>query len=132
MYGAVGVFVTEENRTRSVIVQVCGAVQIGGYDGVAADIADGVSGRSDNVHQAGHGIAPSFRHIGDDIRQCNVEGEGPRMGVSSAVGVRIVIDDVALTSVETSAVNSDIASCKCVATGIGDHRHGDAVGGDSI
>ena len=53
------------------------------------------------------------------------------MSVTGTVGVRIAVNDVALASVETSAVNGDITSRECVSAGVGNYRHGDAVGGDS-
>ena len=52
------------------------------------------------------------------------------MCVTGAVGVRIVINDIALTTIEIGAINGGIACCECVAAGIGDCWHGDAVGGD--
>ena len=89
--GAVCVFVTEDNRTRSVIVQVGGAVHIDGYDGVAADVADGVSGRSDNVHQTRDSSFSIGGHSGDDFRHHDVEGEGPSCINSCAVPISVSV-----------------------------------------
>ena len=60
-----------------------------------------------------------------------MESEGPCLGMAGAVGVRIVVNDIALAAIEISAVNGDITCRECVSTGIGNHGQGDAVGGDS-
>ena len=128
--GAVGVAVAEDDSAGAVGVDVGGAVHENGRDGVAADIGDGLCRRSVDVHQTGHGGAVIGGHAGDDIGHCDVEGEGPGMGVARAVRVRIVVNDVALASVEAGAVDGGGPRSEGVAAGVGDHRQDDAVGGD--
>ena len=64
------------------------------------------------------------------VGQDDMEGEGPALGMSGAVLIRIGIDDVALTAVEAGAVDGGGARCERVAAGAGDRGQGDAVGGD--
>ena len=131
MLCTVGVAVTEDHSPGTIGVDVGGAVHKERSDAVATDIGDGISGRSHHIHQTCHGATLVRWHTGDNFRQGNMEGEGPSLCVTGTVGVRIAVNDVSLTSVKTSAVNGNITSCERVAAGIGNHRHGDAVGGDS-
>ena len=132
VFSTVGVAIAEDHRSCTVGVDVGGAVHKYGNDAVAAHVGDGISGRSHHIHKTSHGGASISGYTGDDIGQFNVEGEGPRMGVSSAVGVWIAVYDVALAVVEARLINACSTWNKGVATGIGNCRHGDAVGGDSI
>ena len=52
------------------------------------------------------------------------------MGVARAVRVRVVVNDVALASVEAGAVDGGGPRSEGVAAGVGDHRQDNAVGGD--
>ena len=130
MASAVGVAVAEGDGAGAVEAEVGGAVHEDGDDGVAADVGDDVRRGPDDVHETRHGGPVVGRHVGDDVRHHDVEGEGPVVGVAGAVGVRIAVNDVALASVEAGAVDGDCARCEGVAAGVGDGGQGDAVGRD--
>ena len=130
MVGAVGVSVAEDDGAGAVKVEGGGAVHENGIDGPAADIGDGLCCRSVDVHQTGHGAAVVGGHVGDDVGHHDVEGEGPVVGVARAVSVRIVVNDVAIASVEAGAVDGYCAWREGVAAGVGDGGQDDAVGRD--
>ena len=130
MAGAVGVSVAEDDGAGAVKVEGGGAVHEDGIDGPAADIGDGLCSRSVDVHQTGHGGAVISGHAGDDVGHHDVEGEGPIVGVARTVSVRIVVNDVALASVEAGTVDGGGPWGEGVAAEIGDGGQDDAVGGD--
>ena len=87
--GAVGVAVAEDDRAGAVGIEGGGAVHEDRGDAVAADVGDGVRSRSGDIHEARHGGAVVGGHIGDDVRQLDVEGEGPRGVCTSTVSIEI-------------------------------------------
>ena len=95
--GAVGVAVAEGDGAGAVEAEVGGAVHEDGDDGVAADVGDGVRRRSDDIHETRHGGSIVGRHVGDDVRHHDVEGEGPRGVFVSAICIGVSEGNSAFT-----------------------------------
>lgn len=85
----VSISVAEDNRTSSVTVYISGTIHKGGSDVVAADVGNGARCGSSDIHQTGHGGVTVDRHIGNDVRQGDMEGEGPGCVNSSAIGIGV-------------------------------------------
>ena len=130
IFGTVGITEAEDHSSCSIGIEDGSTVHEDRLNGITTDILNDLCGWTADIGQAGHGGVTIVWYTGNDIWQGNMEGERPSMCIISAVCIWIIVYDVALASVVARTVNGDMACHECVAAGVGDHGHGDTVGGD--